>query len=287
MNLCTKFELLHDKIIKICFVFRKLNDGSLSGDDASFAKQAISNIGDARDALASKYRAHRDAVATSGEGRKPFPSAAACIQSDTDTDKLEDLGFSPKLVGVLSGVVRRYCTEDPSRDKYRTLTSAVQYAASLPAADQEAVDNAISGLNKELETKLAAGTLNQNDADFAKNFIGRINALRDALKSHLANRDQSGNHSAGPGQDAFMASVCNRYSGRHLRLPSLGFNTDHADVITKIVSDYCGKDSPTYLQFPLIQQTNSKTKHFQNNRTNYKARRMRIPVENFLFYQNR
>jgi hypothetical protein len=267
---CTKFELLHDKIIKCC-VFRKLNDGSLIGDDASFAKQAISNIGDARDALASKYRAHRDAVATSGEGRKPFSSAAACIQSNTDTDKLANLGFSRKDVDFLTGLTRRYCTEDPNRDKYRTLTSAVQYLQSLPAADQAAFNNAVEGVERELEKKLAARTLSQDDAAFAKRTIGRICSARDAWKAHLANRNQSGMHTAGPGQDAFVAGACNQYSGRHLQLLNLGFNTDDLDQITGFIQNYCGKDSPTYLQFPLKKQF--PTNMFTTTKPNYyKAR---------------
>ena len=190
----------------------------MSGDDASFAKQAISNIGDARDALASKYRAHRDAVATSGEGRKPFSSAAACIQSNTDGDKLADLGFSPKLVGVLTDLRDRYCTEDPNRDKYRSLTSIVHYLESQSPAEQAAINNAVSGLEKELETKLAAGTLSQDDAAFAKKTIGAICNARDAWKAHLTNLNRDAPLTAGPGQDPFMAGACNQYSGRHLQL---------------------------------------------------------------------
>jgi hypothetical protein len=229
----------------------------LAGQDATFAKQTVGVVSAIRDAVNAEV-AKRNAPSV---GRKPFSSAAACIEFNTDTDKLANLGFSRKLVGVLTDLRDRYCTEDPNRDKYRSLTSIVHYLESQSPAEQAAINNAVSGLETELETKLKRGTLSQDDAAFAKKTIGAICNARDAWKAHLANRNQSGMHSAGPGQDAFVAGACNQYSGRHLQLLNLGFNTDDLDQITGFIQQYCGKDSPTYLQFPFKKQISNEFFH--------------------------
>ena len=120
------------------------------------------------------------------------------------------------------------------------------------SADQAAFGDAAGGLEQQLEKKLADGSLAGQDATFAKQTIGVVSSIRDAVNAEVAKRNGP---SAGPSEEEvaadqrrFLVAACNQWKGEVQKLTGAGFTSNSVGDLKDIGQRYCYENGPMYLK---------------------------------------